>query len=622
MSSTTRSTLCFLAVTMSVSTASRATPPARDRVSGRVTHVTLYRGQAMVTRAIPVVGSKGNKELIVGDLPEQVAADSLVAEGGEGVEIRAVQIRSRAVGEEPREVVRKLDESLAQVNDKLLVNLKAQERLAKQTTYLDQLDGFVTATAKGDLARGVLDAAALEKVTLFSFGQRDTLADAAVELTREATDLNNQLTLLQRRRGELTGIASRTVREALIFVDKRNEGQDSIRLSYLVAKCEWSPVYTFRTGGDRKQIQVEYHGLIQQLSGEDWDGVELTLSTASPGLSASGPGLAAFAVSLSKEAAPKPLNPEELTARLDAARERLGAAVAQQRGAPSPAEKAKLDWALNVAANEFQSLELMSGRDLVSTLQSTETDVAGGPSISYQIAGPVTLASQSNQQMVQILRSSFESRFYSVATPVVTRHVFREAEAINSGEQDLLAGPMSVYQDGQFVGRGEIPTIARGQKFTLGFGVDPQLRARRELAETTESLQGGNRKLDFKYRLILENYKDEPAKLRILDRLPNSSNSAQVRVTLAETKDALSDDAIYLRRQRPKGILRWEIEVPAVAFREKARILEYGFTVEFDHNYQLSAQGGQQAQSEFEQLDRVRVVPAPAVAPSLPPPAP
>src|SRR5262249_4626122 len=151
---------------------------------------------------------------------------------------------------------------------------------------------------------------------------------------------------------------------------------------------------------DRKQIRVECNGLIQQMSGEDWDGVQLALSTASPGLSASGPGLAAFAVTLSKEAAPTPLNPEELTARLDAARERLGAALALPRGGPNPAEAAKLGRALNAAANEFQSLELMSGRDLVSTLQSTETDAAGGPSLSYAVAGPVSLASRPDQQMV------------------------------------------------------------------------------------------------------------------------------------------------------------------------------------------------------------------------------
>ena len=91
-----------------------------------------------------------DKELVVGDLPEQVVADSLFAEGGEGIEVCAVQFRSRAVGEEPRNEVRKVDEGIEQVNDKLLENTKVQERLTKQTAFLDQLDGFVAASAKSD----------------------------------------------------------------------------------------------------------------------------------------------------------------------------------------------------------------------------------------------------------------------------------------------------------------------------------------------------------------------------------------------------------------------------------------------------------------------------------------
>ena len=61
---------------------------------------------------------------------------------------------------------------------------------------------------------------------------------------------------------------------------------------------------------------------------------------------------------------------------------------------------------------------------------------------------------------------------------MLTSYVYREAELANSSDQDLLAGPITVYLDGRFVGRGEIPTVA-GQTFVVGFGADPQLRARR-----------------------------------------------------------------------------------------------------------------------------------------------
>ncbi len=263
---------------------SEAADPGPQALSGQVTHVTLYRDQALATRTIPVEGPKGRLEIVVGDLPEQVVAESVFAEGSEGVEVRAVRCRSRAVREQPREEVRKLEDTLEDTNQQLAVNVKNQDLLAKQTRYLDQLEGFVAPTAKTDLARGVLDAQALQKIITFSFEQRKLLADRAVTLDKEAKELNNRVQLLQRRREELTSGVSRTIREAVLFLDKRAEGKDSVRLSYLVGKCGWSPAYTFRAKADRKQVQVECNGLIHQLTGEDWNGVELTLSTASPAL--------------------------------------------------------------------------------------------------------------------------------------------------------------------------------------------------------------------------------------------------------------------------------------------------------------------------------------------------
>ena len=85
---------------------------APKTVDGKVSRVTLYRGQAQVTRTIQVDDKKGGLEVVVGNLPEQVLIDSLFAEGGDAVEVRAVQYRSRAVGEEPREEVRQLDQAI------------------------------------------------------------------------------------------------------------------------------------------------------------------------------------------------------------------------------------------------------------------------------------------------------------------------------------------------------------------------------------------------------------------------------------------------------------------------------------------------------------------------------
>ena len=89
-------------------------------------------------------------------------------------------------------------------------------------------------------------------------------------------------------------IKTRTLASVLVTAGK-------VRLNYLVNNCGWSPAYTMRSADDRKKVRVEYNALIHQLSGEDWSNVSLTLSTASPALSAAGPGLAPFHVTLMSE---------------------------------------------------------------------------------------------------------------------------------------------------------------------------------------------------------------------------------------------------------------------------------------------------------------------------------
>ena len=576
---------------------------AAEAVPGTVTLVTLYRGQAMVTRTIPVEGPKGGAKSWWANCPNKSSPRACsrkaprASRSARCCAARGPWARSRA-----RKSASWAHSSKTSTKRSARTKMDAKSS-ARQNAYLDQLDSFTAATAKSDLARGVLDADALRKVTLFSFEQRKAISDQLLALEKEAKALQSDLSLSQRQLSELTGGAVRTVREAVLFIDKRDDAKKAVRLSYLVRQCGWSPAYTFRAGREEKEVRVECNGIVHQLTGEDWNGVLLTLSTASPALTASGPTLAPFPVTLNREGAARPLGAKELAAQLEAVRERRDAALAEQRGAATLGEKAKLDWALNAAANEFQNFELISGRDLVSTLQSGDAELERGPSLSYTLAGPVSVASRADQQMVQIFQKNFAGRFYDVATPGLTRDVFRNAELINSSDQDLLAGPILSYLDGQFVGHGEIPTVARGQMFVPGFGADPQLRTRRELVDKKETVQGGNRKLDFKYRLIVENYKDQPALVRVYDRLPFSEDTAAVRVALDEMKDPLDENPLYVRRDSPKGILRWEITVPVGAVREKARTIEYGFSVEFDRNFQLGTLAGRQEQSALEDME-------------------
>ena len=118
--------------------------------------------------------------MVVADLPENVLGDSLFAEGSEAVEVRAVRYLTRAVGQEPRDEVRQLDAQIQEVADKLALNQKTQELLAKRTEYLDKLEGFVAPAAKLEASKGVLNADSLKALTTFSFEERQKVATEMV----------------------------------------------------------------------------------------------------------------------------------------------------------------------------------------------------------------------------------------------------------------------------------------------------------------------------------------------------------------------------------------------------------------------------------------------------------
>jgi len=626
---------CWLALGFQASLALAA-----DLLEGRVTDVTLYRGQALVTREIRIAGDAGNHELVIGNLPEQISPTSLFAEGNEQVEVRAVRFRSRAVGEQPREAIRQLEKELAKLGQQRDLVQKQPQLLAQQTRYLDQLEKFVTVTANIELSRGLLDAEALERISKFSFKQRERIALKEVQIKLELHELNKQIGLVQRKRAELTRGASKTEREAVLFLQKHGDGEVTVRLNYLVRGCGWSPTYAMRAAADHKQIRVEYSALIHQLSGEDWADVVLTLSTASPTLSSARPGLAPFHVKLTTKVVP-PVMASVQTAvstpnqsgfngrggggygsaggRQSAGQSKIAvqqrikglqnrkSQYAQQVGQMLNYKATNaLSWNMNDVASGFQCVELMADQDAMSILRN---DIGGdddGPSLSYQLAGTVSLASRSDHQMVRILRTNLDSHFYHVATPLLTSYVFREAELRNDSDKDLLAGPITVYLDNRFVGQGEIPSVARGQTFVVGFGANPQLRARRELAKKEESVQGGNREIRFDYRLVVENFTDQPTQVRLLDRVPHSERSEDIRVTLGKMSDPLSEDKLYVRRERPMGLLRWEIDVPADASGADARLVEYRVQVEYDRQYQIALPSNKQLQKDFDRLQRSR----------------
>lgn len=609
-------------------------------VRGAVDSVTIFRGQALVSRGVDLTGPIGLREVVVSELPEFILPASLYAESSEGLEVRSVSYRVRPLAEDARESVRALDQKIREVKDKIDAVRSQQAYLEWQRQFLDKLENFLTVTAQVENSRGVLNAETVAKMTELITTQRLRQSDSNRVQALELRALDEQRELLERERETISLRTSRSAREAVIFVNQTTPAA-RLRLNYLVERASWSPSYNLRAPSTKGreaeagEVTIEYLASIQQMSGEDWTNVRLTLSTATPALVSSAPALEPLAIALAaprqggtggggsggpgggnyadakKELARRQSELEANRNLMNAPPASTGAPVgdaADNAGEPAgdilalgfnslalrDMDSNRNDLILNEVAAEGQLLDVAS-RERIVRQEAGKRVAEPSPSeesvsVTYSVAARNSVPSRNDQQLIQIARIEAPSTFYKVATPVLTSSIFDESLVTNASDMVLLAGPSASYAGGEFVGRGIVPTVAVGQSFTAGFGIDTSLRATRELVERTESTQGANRVVDFTYRISIENFSKQPVPLRLMDRLPNPKGH-DIKLTLVSSgaeNQPLSNDPAFERSQRKNGLLRWDLTIPAERSGANPYTLEYRFQLEYDRQMSIT----------------------------------
>jgi uncharacterized protein (TIGR02231 family) len=549
--------------------------------TGTISKVTVYRGQALVTRTLDVDLPAGTSELIVTDLPAKIVPESLYAQTSGNIKVLSVRFREKAVREDTREEVKQLDARIEDVKHQLKYAESKNKHREKQWEMFAKLKEFTATAAKSDLNRGLLTFEPIESLTSLIEEKGLEYHKQYLELDDEITKLKKELELLTRKRKELDAGRSRTEREAIVFVGNKTSSKAKIELSYLVNGANWNPQYNLRANPKKSDVLIEYNAVVNQTSGENWSAVALSLSTAEPTMVSAPPVLDPMLVSLSAPA-PAQQAEQQVFAQIENVRRQVQSRKANiKKGIGA-------NFDLNALAFSNQGFVLQATGKQVKEFQKQLAVVVRkeGVSVTYKLPGKLSLPSRSDQQLVTIASISAKADFTLIATPLLTDYVYLQAELLNKSETILLPGQASVFRNGEFVGNSQLPLVTIGEKLTAGFGIDSQVQVTRELEDKKTRIQGGNRIDTYHYRIALSNYKNTAVELRLLDRLPHTDDSS-VKIEVLETKPNLSEDGEYLRTARKKGILRWGLNLPPNTLDEGATVVNYSFTMEYDKNMQI-----------------------------------
>lgn len=551
--------------------------------TGTISKVTVYRGQALVTRGISINLPSDTSELIIKDLPAMIVPESIYAQTSDNVKVLSVRYRQRAVREDTREEVRKLDALIEDVKHQLKHATDEHSHNSAQWKMFDSLKNFAITAEKSDLDRGLLTYEPVQSLTDLIEKKGIEYLERGFKLEDKMAELEKELGLHERKRAVLVAGHSRTEHEAVLFLSGASDKKISLELSYLVNGANWQQQYNLRANPKQSNVLIEYNAVVNQTSGENWKGITLSLSTAEPTMVAAPPIIEPMLVGLS------------LPVATQQAQEGFAEQVQQfSRGRKDNIKRGiAANVELNRLATQNQAFFFNVDQNQVRKFQKKIAEISRteGISVTYDLPGRLTLPSRSDQQIVTIASITTKADFTLIAMPLITDYVYLQAELLNDSETILLPGQASMFRNGEFVGKSQLPQVTIGEKFTAGFGIDSQLQVAHELEDKQTRIQGGNRIDTYNYRITLSNYKNTAVELRLLDRLPYTDNSS-IKIELDKTEPQLSKDSEYLTRSRKKGILRWDMELGPNTVDRNATVVKYSFTMEYDRNMQIQPRTG------------------------------
>ena len=465
--------LCALSPAQAQSTETRAD-------ASRVIRVKVYPGSATVERVLRV--APGARQAVFACLPAGLDAASLQVASDTNVRVGELAVR-----QQPRELLGKacanpLEDRIGALEDQIAALTAESAGIGYAAGYFKSFEN----AASGADARATAPA----QIGAIAQALRQSARDALTrqhQIKRQQEALEAELKPLVAER-DRAGTQKALVSTVQVTLAAPQGGE--LRLSYQVRGPGWQPSYRATLDSASKKVRLERQALVAQNTGEDWDGVQLTLSTGQPGAATQGPLPRPWRIGI--EPPPPPQAP-----------------VAAMAGAPMPAPAP----VARMRAATSESAEAMPSFD-VSVFQ-------GSFATEFAVPQKISVPSSGQRITLSLGEQTLDSRLLVRATPALDASAYLIA-AIAPPPGVWPAGPINLSRDGAYVGNGRFDT-AQLARNGLAFGRDELVTVRMEQPAQKEGTGGfiGSRNERRVNRLYTaENRHREAVTLQLLDAAP------------------------------------------------------------------------------------------------------
>lgn len=546
------SALAFLAAPATAFAAMADDGIPRVASAAGIDGVTVYPDGATITRRGKIALGKGRSIVTFSSLTPALDEASIRAklDGKSGARVTGISADWDGSLEPLREDEAKLTTAIEKLTAAIQAKNDERQALAARRALLEQYralakDAMAQAAGDGTASAPKTPATARWKEAIaFLTREQDALATAERAIAHAIEDLQEELNAKHQGLALLRTNEQRRTRRIEVEVEAESAVETEISVEYAVYSAGWFPAYDVRQdeGTDKAKLSLVYYGTIVQGTGEDWKNVQLTLSTAKPTEGAQVPTLTTLMLTGHKR-------------------------VKQPVQIVSYGKKKAKEQQKNEQTLADQTL---SGRAAIDDR---------GNAVTFTIKGRETLPADRRPHKVEVTTLALDAAIAYETVPKIAPWVFLKATAANKSAFPILAGDVNVFRSSGYVGTSSLDYIAPGEEFAVSLGVDEELKVRRIIDERVDrkpKLLGTTRNLSYAYEIVLENHKETPQTITLVENIPVTQRK-EIKIDVREgtSKPDAKDD---------EGFLRWKVDLKP----GESRTVFFGYDVAYPSSFQIS----------------------------------
>jgi len=456
------------------------------------------------------------------------------------------------------------------------------------------------------------------------------------DLTKQISNINEELNSLNLT-DPLNLSSKKKELKVIIKIAAREPSDFSLDLSYIIPGASWRSLYHIRVDSKDNGCILVYQGIIRNSTGENWDNVNVTLSTAEPSKGGEPPKIPTLIINIQdnkpvtyiyqdlpvwgmdkkrevsqvkyesfsesddeddsdgsmndkkkpqffKEKERKEMrdDEEEASPIMERDRERGKQKESNKKGGEK--HKRKYKSGNSGTEEDFSGEEQMiipsmesKKEEEISVNNSQQVDVNQSVvCATFTISRPCTIQSDTKPHKVTIAIIPLEATFEYEVVPSMSLSAYLKALTKNTSPYTLLAGRMSIFINNFFVTSTALKLTSPGEDMELFLGVDSSVKVEYTKTPHQQGRKGikKNKTRTVSHITNIKNNKPEIVTITVLEQFP-TTNDSKVKITLLQPDDPEK----YSITER-NNLVKWVFDLEPM---EEIK-LPFSYVIEYPNN--------------------------------------